>query len=61
MEEIKKVQLKGTAYPVNEYFWKKAHPRQWKIRQLLKKFVRFISFGYATIHYTYPKAKINIK
>jgi hypothetical protein len=47
------IQIKGTAMRKEAFFYKKKHPTRFKIMQAFKKFVKFISFGYANIHYTY--------
>jgi hypothetical protein len=51
MQEMKKVFLKGKAYPQNEYFFKKKHPQRWAWHQLVKKVFRF--FG-SNMKFVYP-------
>lgn len=58
MDDI--IQLKGTAYPKDEYFYKKTHPSQWETLQDIKKLVEHITAGKVAVKFIYPEAQIQI-
>ena len=59
MEPIKPqvVQISGTAYPMNEFFWKRKHPQHWAALQKIKELVVSMTQGEVTAHFRYPEAK----
>lgn len=51
------VQISGTAYPMNEFFWKRKHPQHWAALQKIKELVVSMTQGEVTAHFRYPEAK----
>jgi len=57
MEKPKVTQIRGTAYPMNEFFWKRKHPQHWAALQKIKELVVSMTQGEVTAHFRYPEAK----
>lgn len=57
MEPIKNqvVQISGTAYPKNEFFWKQKHPKHWECLQGIKALVNQLTLGEVSVHFRYPE------
>lgn len=49
VQQIGKTFLKGKAYPQNEFFYKRKHPRRWRLIQFLKSIGLMHNFKYPQV------------